>query len=422
MSRAPAGAPAALLALLLASVAAPACAADLQAAIDAAADGDTIRLGPGIYRAVARPYRDPLCGNCLEHRTAAEASVGFSILGKRIVLIGAGPEETVLITGAGYGIYLEEAGGSVVEALSVTGGRRDADGNATDAAIVVRGGAVRLQDLWIRDNTDQVEGVVVGIAGVVGREGAEIDVRRCRIADNGWDGVALYRGATATIADNVIEGGRGAGIGITWDAAALVLRNRISGCWKGIGTFGNARAVARNNAVFDNLGWGIVAAGSSFLEATHNVVVRNGNCGLAVWSEEAIGIFSGNVAADNGWREEWVCPRVGFWHRGRQERFPVPWNLAAGNAEGSWRSEAGEEPAGPLVEEPPGFLGPVDFRPAPGSPLLDGGDPESTDGDGSRSDLGLTGGGAGRSGPGAPPPPLPPARDRIGSAAWAETR
>ncbi|MBD3162709.1 MAG: hypothetical protein GF346_10050 [Candidatus Eisenbacteria bacterium] len=395
---------------------------DLQAVLDTASDGDTIRLGPGVYRATPRAFRDPLCGNCVEHRTPVEASVGFRVVGMAIVLIGAGPAETTLITGAGYGMYFEDAGGSAVENLSVTGGRRDPDGNATDAAIVVRGGAVRLRDLWIRDNTDRVEDVVVGIAGVVGREGAEIEIRRCRILNNGWDGIALYRGAMATIADNVIEGGRGAGIGITWDAAALVVRNRISGYWKGIGTFGSSRAVVRNNAVFDNLGWGIIATGDSFLEATHNVVVRNGNCGFAVWSEGASGRFADNVALENGWRKEWVCPRVGFWHRGRQERFPVDRNLVDGNVFGAWRSETGEEAVGPLLEENPRFRGPVDFRPGPRSPLADGGDPEGTDRDGSRSDLGLSGGAAGRSGLGAPPRSLPAERHRIGSAAWEETR
>ena len=90
--------------------------------------------------------------------------------------------------------------------------------------------------------------VVVGIGGVFGREGAELFILNNEIVDNGWDGIALYRGATAVIADNIIKKGRGAGIGITWDATALVFRNRISEYWKGIGTFGESRACLRPHA------------------------------------------------------------------------------------------------------------------------------------------------------------------------------
>lgn len=393
----------------------------LQEQIDAAADGDTIRLAPGIYPATPAAYADPLCGNCLDHREGASASVGFRITGKKLVLIGAGPESTTLLTHAGYGIYVEDAEVEIRD-LAVTAGKRDLDGRATDGSIVVRRSRVRLENLHLRDNNDRAADVVVGIAGLVGREGAEIDLRRCRILNNGWDGVALYRGANAVIADNAIERGRGAGLGVTWDANATVLRNRVSGYWKGIGTFGQSRAVVRNNAVFDNLGWGIIATGESFLEATHNVIVRNGNCGLAVWSEEATGVAANNIIADNGWRREWVCPRVGIWHSGSLANYPVRYNATGGNAEGDWRSERGESaPAGAIVSDPL-FRGPEDFRLVPGSPLVDAGDTTRTDLDGTRSDIGLTGGPAAASQSGGPPPAVPSERFRAGSGAWLRSQ
>jgi hypothetical protein len=423
--------------------------ANLQDALDAAAEGDTIRIGPGFYRADPEPFTDPLCGNCLEHRTIVRASTGFRVTGKALVIIGRGPGQTVLSTGAGYGIYIEDSDGTWVCGLAVTGGRRDADGNATDAAIVVRRSRVILENLDLRDNTDRAEGVVVGVGGIMGREGAEIDVRRCRILNNGWDGVALYRGATARIVDNIIEEGRGAGIGITWDAAAIVLRNRISGYWKGIGTFGKSRAVVRNNAVFDNLGWGVIATGTSFLEATHHVIVRNGNCGFAVWSEDAGGEAANNIIAYNGWRKEWVCPRVGFWHAGNPDRFPAGFNLLYRNAAGAWlpgHSEPTAQPAemaavrsrplmgqdgttqdaGPpkqaYLEADPRFFGGIDFQLQPDSPAIDSGDPTRTDLDGSRSDIGLSGGPSARPRIGAPPPLLPAERYRQGSPAWNEAQ
>lgn len=395
---------------------------DLQAAIDAAAEGDTIRIAPGLFAAHPQPFRDPLCGNCLEHRTEVGASTGFRILGKRLTLLGSGVEKTILATRAGYGVYVEDACGSVIRDLAITGGTRDADGNATDAAVVVRGGRVTLENLHLRDNTDRLEGVVVGIGGVMGREGAELVIRNCRILNNGWDGVALYRGATALITDNVIETGRGAGIGITWDAAALVLRNRVSDYWKGIGTFGASRAIVRNNAVFDNLGWGIIATGDSHMEASHNVIFRNGNCGLAVWSETATGLAIHNIIAENGWRKEWVCPRVGIWHQSAQEAFPVRANLLFGNAGGDWLSEQGEEPAGGLLRFDPLFRSAVDFRLQIGSPAVDAGDSIRTEPDGTRCDIGLTGGPSTMPTTGAPPEPLPAERVRGGSPAWLESR
>ncbi|MDM7916073.1 MAG: hypothetical protein QUU85_12525, partial [Candidatus Eisenbacteria bacterium] len=81
---------------------------EVQAAIDAAADGDTIRIGEGLFTAsTAASIVDPLCGNCLEHRTPVAATAGFRIDGaRRLALIGAGAERTVLSTGAGYGIWI----------------------------------------------------------------------------------------------------------------------------------------------------------------------------------------------------------------------------------------------------------------------------------------------------------------------------
>jgi hypothetical protein len=406
-----------LVALALAHPSSP-----LQDRIDAASDGDTIRIPAGIYEAAPDSFVDPLCGNCIGHATTVGATTGFEIVGKRLVVIGAGPTETTLVTHAGYGIYIEDAGGTEIRDLAVAGGRRDTDGNATDAAIVVRGSDVRLENLHLRDNNDRAADVIVGIAGVAGREGAEIEIRGCRIANNGWDGVCLYRGAAALICDNVIEKGRGAGVGITWDATAMVLRNRVSGYWKGIGTFGSSRAIVRNNAVFDNLGWGVIATGDSYLEASNNVIVRNGNCGFAVWSDECHGIAVNNVIADNGWRREWVCPRVGVWHNGRQEDFPIVFNDLPGNVLGAWRSELAESAPAANFEVDPLFRGAEDFRLLPGSPLIDAGDTTRTDIDGTRSDIGLTGGPAGAQSQGFPPPRLEAEVHRAGSRLWSRAR
>jgi len=369
---------------------------DLQLAIDAAAQGDIVVIAEGVYAATPELLVEELCGNCEEHRTRVEATTGFVVRGKTLHIVGSGVGVTVLETNAGYGLYFEDSGGSLVSGLTITGGVRDPDGMATDAGVVARRSTVTLSGVEIADNTHQLEDVVVGIGGVMGREGAELFVIGNTIRNNGWDGVALYRGSTAFIADNEISEGRGAGIGVTWDAVATVLRNRVSGYWKGIGSFGSSRVTVRNNEVFDNLGWGIVATGTSFMEAANNVVTRNGNCGFALWSDEARGVFTNNIVAGNGWREEWVCPRVGVWANGLVANIEMSYNDVWGNAEGDYLDMDELTGVDGNVSLDPAFAGSLDFHLSPDSPCIDAGNPVFTDPDGGPSDMGSRGGPAAR--------------------------
>jgi hypothetical protein len=364
---------------------------DFETAIRLAASGDTIRLLEGMFGADPEPYEEKLCGNCQDHRTPIRATCGFHIRGKALCIIGNGPESTTLVTNAGYGILFEDSRGSLLSDLRVTGGVRDSAEMATDAGVVLKRSTVRVERVVIEDNEDRADHPV-GIAGIVGREGAELSVRDCIIRNNGWDGIALYRGAVASIADNIIEDGRGAGIGITWDAVATVLRNRISGYWKGIGTFGYSRAVVRNNAVFDNLGWGIIATGTSYLDASNNVVIRNGNCGVAVWSDDASGCFVNNIITENGWREEWVCPGVGVWVQGDASNFEIAFNNVWGNKSGDFQGGMVAEGSDGNISENPEFLDETDFHTSFVSPVRNAGTPLLTDPDGSRSDMGIYGG------------------------------
>jgi hypothetical protein len=94
----------------------------LQRAINAARDCDTLILPAGIYYASPRQFLDPLCGNCQEHKTQVNASTGFVIKDKSIVIIGADRDSTFLVSGAGYGVYFEDSEESRLINLKVTGG------------------------------------------------------------------------------------------------------------------------------------------------------------------------------------------------------------------------------------------------------------------------------------------------------------
>lgn len=370
----------------------------LQTAIEICSDGDTLRLEAGIYYASSQLFTDPLCGNCLEHATEVPATTGFIIKDKSVTIIGGGKDSTILITGAGYGVYFENSSVSRLIDLKVTGGVRDMDGNATDAAVVVRTSRVYIDQCALSDNDHRQDSVVVGVGGVFGREGAEVFISNCEIINNGWDGIALYRGASAVINDCIIKKGRGAGIGVTWDAHCVAKRNRISEFWKGIGAFGTSTLIAHNNLVFDNLGWGIIGTGQSFLDATNNIVHHNGNCGLAPWSKESRGRFVNNIVTENGWREEWVCPCVGVWNYGDLNHWHFHNNLIWNNKEGNFKDMPDIIGQDGNISADPMFVGDGDFHLQPGSPAIDAGYKEITDHDGTPSDLGIYGGTAAGSG------------------------
>ncbi len=365
---------------------------ELRHTLDQAEDGDTVFILPGTYEAEPKEYIEELCGNCDEHKTKVSATRGFLIQGKGLNIIGSGKDKTTLVTKAGYGVLFENSRNSLITNLKITGGKRDPDGNATDAGVVVKYSTVTVKEVDISDNTNRAEDVVVGIGGVFCRENSEIFILSNLIQNNGWDGVALYRGATAYIADNIICDGRGAGIGITWDAVATVHRNKISGYWKGIGTFGNSRAVVRNNLVHENLGWGIIATGTSYMDASNNVITQNGNCGFAVWSAECKGVCTNNIITENGWRKEWVCPCVGVWTTDINPNFLITYNDVWNNVAGNYKDMPDLTELNGNLSVDPLFESQTDFHLKPDSPLIDKGNPLLTEPDGSISDPGLYGG------------------------------
>ncbi len=365
---------------------------DLQGIINYADNGDTLFLGAKTFEVRPTPFTDSLCGNCLNPHTPVPASYGFILKGKALVIIGQDRRLTRLVTNAGYGLYVENSQGAVLKNLTITGGRRDVSGDATDAGVVVRNSRLRIEQVDIRDNDHRLDSVVVGIGGIIGREGAELIITDCIIENNGWDGIALYRGAYAMVTDCLIKDGRGAGIGVTWDAVCVAYRNEVTGYWKGIGSFGTAIVIARNNLVHENLGWGMIATGQSWLEAVNNVVYRNGNCGVAPWSTESRGRIINNIIVANGWREQWVCPCVGVWNYGDWAKWKFSNNIVWNNKDGEYRDIWDQSEINGNLNVDPLFVGEGNFNLQEGSPGLNAGDTLIYNIDGSTSHIGLYGG------------------------------
>jgi parallel beta-helix repeat protein len=369
---------------------------DLQLLIDNAKNGETIILKAGLYEANPTEYIDELCGNCLDHQTAVHGTKGFVIKDKTLHLKGEDKEKVILKTNSGYGVLFINSVHSSISNLTIMGGIRDTSGDATNGGVVLKYSKIRIFDCIISNDTIRTNKTpVVGICGIVLREGSESIIRNNIIRNNTWDGIALYQGATGYIMENIIENGRGAGIGITWDASAIIERNRVSGYWKGIGTFGTSTAIVKNNAIFDNLGWGIVISGNSHMTAENNVITRNGNCGIAPWSdssEHATGIITNNIITENGWRKEWVCPQVGLWMNADKNRFVFSYNNIWNNFSGEYKDVEDLTGIEGNMSSDPFFKSKSDFSLQSRSPLLNAGNPLITNLDGSRSHIGLEGG------------------------------
>ena len=341
--------------------------AELERALASAAPNTTIMLPAGEYVLAPAAYIDSTCGNCQDADEDVPATLGARISGTGIRIVGAHRDSVIIRTNAGYGLLFEDCTDCELGNVTVTGGVRDDDGRATDAAIVVRRSTLSLDACSIRDNIGDstvVAATIVGIAGIAIREGGAVTVSGCDITRNSWDGIALYRGARAHIHDNVIDGvdkaaggrvggGRGVGIGLTWDAQAVVERNRVTRYWKGIGVFVEAEADVRENIVEDILTWGIALWGpdgsTPAARIERNIVYRTGACGVMIDRPDAgnaPGTLTGNLVMTTGQNERYDSGDPYCWQRPVARHHIPAGFIERGNVlfDNRQPAEAGEAP------------------------------------------------------------------------------
>ena len=272
----------------------------LQAVLSGKVDSLEIYLQPGDYYLSPTSITDSTCGNCEEPNQFVPATAGLEISGSYVRITGPENRSAVIHTNAGYGIYFNHCKRGIIENLSVTGGIRDPDGNATDAAIVVKNSTVTIRNNYIYGNIGDSAIVVkniIGVMGICGRENSDLTITDNEIIGNSWDGIALYRDATATIIGNLIDGvdkasskvaggGRGVAVGITWNARATIDGNLVKRYWKGIGIFVDANVTARNNIIEDILTWGIAywdaERGKPVGIIENNIIYSTGACGVSI--------------------------------------------------------------------------------------------------------------------------------------------
>ncbi|KPL06118.1 hypothetical protein AMJ86_09835 [bacterium SM23_57] len=276
-------------------------------------DDIVVHLRPGDYHINPTGMLDSSCGNCENPDTIVSITVGLYITGRKIQIMGPIDRSAEIITHAGYGLFLNYCDDCIIRNISITGGERDPDGNATDAAIVVKNSEAVIDNNVIHDNIGDSAVVVknvVGIMGVCGRENSHISIYNNQILRNSWDGIALYRDAEADIKFNVVDGvdkaggkraggGRGVAIGITWNAKANIEYNLVKRYWKGIGLFVDANGRLRHNIIEDLLTWGIAlwdaGKGEPVGYIENNIIYNTGACGVSI-TRSAPGDFPGRFA------------------------------------------------------------------------------------------------------------------------------
>lgn len=288
-----------------------------------------VHLRPGEYHLKPTSAVDSTCGNCENPNTAVPVTVGLTISGSGARIVGPGDRSAVVYTNAGYGFFFLNCEKCSVENLTITGGQRDTNGQATDAAIVVKNSSVMIRNNRIGDNIGDsaiVAKTIVGIMGVAGREGAKMTINENHLLRNSWDGIALYRGAEATIENNVVDGidkatgqnvggGRGVGIGITWNGRATIHGNLVRRYWKGIGLFVDAQGVVEDNIVEDIVTWGIALwdadRGKPVGKIQNNVMYNTGACGASITRsshEGEPGYFRGNILVQTAQNPKYDAP------------------------------------------------------------------------------------------------------------------
>ncbi|MEA2096265.1 MAG: right-handed parallel beta-helix repeat-containing protein [Candidatus Cloacimonadota bacterium] len=274
-----------------------------------------VKLASGVYELNFETIIDSTCGNCENPDTLITATVGLIISGKNIKISGPIDRSAVIKTNSGYGLYILNCENCILENLTITGGIRDSSEFATDAAIVVKNSNVIIRNNKItRNYGDQalIKKNIVGIMGICGRENSNMRIYNNLISKNSWDGIALYRNSEAVIEENIIDGvhkaggriaqgGRGVGIGVTWNAKVVIRNNLVKRYWKGIGLFVNAEATVEYNIIEDIITWGIslwdAGKGEPRGYINNNIIYKTGAMGTSITSttEENPGYFKANI-------------------------------------------------------------------------------------------------------------------------------
>ncbi len=349
----------------------------IQAAVDAAEDGDTIHVAAGSY-------------------------------GRGVTV----EEKELTIKGEGYGTTVIDGENTADDVISIRNAELELTGfnitGSSDDGVDAENSDVMLIDNYIYENDDDGvdclgEGSLVMIRNTVARNGsngvlstgASVRMHENRILNNGNTGIDTYNVEQASFHDNTIADNGADGI-------------------KTVSVFGypSAEVEAVRNLFENNGEAAIQNIGVPYFNFTNNVITRAADaagpahegvrlemvvqadiinnvinrCSRGIYyTDNLIPIPGSSICIVNNAITE--CSEVGAFRAGFYSSS-IDFNLFYDNEEDNKGVSLGEH----NLFEHPGFTPATDFHPQRDSVLVDAGDPEFEDPDGSRSDIGAYGG------------------------------
>lgn len=347
---------------LLATV--PGDFATIQAALDAAADGTIVDVAEGTYT------ENITIGSAVTLRALGDVTLqGAAGTKLPVVLVPAGVDAVI----EGFEITGGENGGiAVVDASPVIRGNtiRDNIRESVGAGIDVFGNAANpiIVDNIIENNRHyQGPGHQSGIGGGIAYRGGPDGLIRGNVVrgNNAWNsGGGIYTTSDVMIVENIVDGNSADYGGGIWVAAGspLIKRNLVTDNFADYQGTAAAGIVVRggsprieNNTITANRAFGIHVAGATGSVAiTNNLIVANGGGGMVCNGTETL-----------TYNDVWQPDDTPLYDN----------NCSVG---------VGSFSADPLLDEL--------FMLPPNSPAIDAGHPDVLDSDGTRSDVGWTGG------------------------------
>lgn len=215
-------------------------------------------------------------------------------------------------------------------------------------------------------------------------------------------GIYIDYPGSATIEDNVINSNRNHGIWVSDSYADTVIRrNIIHGSTRyGIGNY-TGDPIIENNIIYNNT-WSGIQCWNSVSQPTirNNTIVNNVGQGVVFGNGSTPKVFENNIIAFNGEMGIYMYTHSSL-------TFPLTFYYNAVYGNQNPHNENIALDGNTSVLEDPLFTDPaaLDYTLLPGSPCMDAGNPGSqfNDTDGSRNDLGASGGTGSYSGDMEPP-------------------
>lgn len=240
------------------------------------------------------------------------------VIDKPVQIEGAGSDKTILECPAEDGpviTWLPGAVGARVAGLQLRH-RSFTPGTERFSTALVRGGHLLMSDCVLRDASGH------GIAVI---EGGLASLTRCKMLENGWDGVSVY-GEGSRLEAGDCEASKNFEHGIdVWDGASAVIRNSAAdgNGRNGIFVATPSELALESNRLFENREFGLVVAaarggvlkgnqaernrlgGIAMHRAARGVEIRENQCkrnlgpGLVLDKGFAAGAFDGNEISTN---------------------------------------------------------------------------------------------------------------------------